>query len=39
MKNGEMTISTINDLKFAERTFNAEDMKDMLADQGWVPVD
>lgn len=38
MKNQEMITITVNDLKFAKHTFTAGDMKDILADQGWVLV-
>ena len=36
MKNEEMTLNTADEFKFAERTFTARDMNEMLAEQGWV---
>ena len=31
-----MTLNTADEFKFAERTVTAEDINEMLAEQGWV---
>ena len=36
MKNEEMALNTADEFQFAERTFTAKDMNEMLAEQGWV---
>lgn len=36
MKNEEIALNTADEFKFAERTFTAEDMNEMLAEQGRV---
>lgn len=38
MRDEEMTLNTVSDLKFAEHTFTVDDMKDMFVNDGWVAM-